>query len=213
MQNLFKTRVKNYQGFCCCLLLFVVVFLATGIWGVSESWGGDVQTSNRDPSGPIICRWLLHSYYSYSCSTLFVLHLMSARGGYLIIPLPYLPCRLLCLHTRWFSNLDVTCLCTRISRTVDPCIRILYLPASPVLITPIRFWIHSLAAVKISSKIEFSSFQDAVSATTSNGASPLHRDPSPCCKTHVMRTMPPIPPLMPAACQCMSPVSNNPGHK
>ena len=37
----------------------VVVYLATGPWDVSESWGGDVPASDSDPFAPRLHRYLL----------------------------------------------------------------------------------------------------------------------------------------------------------
>ena len=66
-------------------------------------------------------------------------HLMSAWGGYPLMPLFSIQSLRLCLHTGSFAHLGVTCLRPRIMRPVAPCIRIRYLPASPALSTHSRF--------------------------------------------------------------------------
>ena len=48
------------------------------------------------------------------------------------------------------------------------------------------------------------------SDTTAHGASPLPLSPYTCRKSQVLASMPPTPPLFPASCQCMSPVSELP---
>ena len=63
-------------------------------------------------------------------------HLVSAMEGYPLMPLPFLPCRLSCLHIGSFSHPGFTCIHFKIPRPVAPCIRLRYLPDSPALATP-----------------------------------------------------------------------------
>ena len=65
------------------VVVVVLIFLATGPWGVSKLWGGDVPTSDRDPSGPRIRHKFIRSYSYYSRSTLSAHLPMSAQGGLL----------------------------------------------------------------------------------------------------------------------------------
>ena len=68
------------------------------------------------------------------------LHPMSAwGGGYLLVPLPFLPCQPSCLHTVSFFHPGVTCLRNRMPMTIYPFIRLRYLTASPALVRPNKF--------------------------------------------------------------------------
>ena len=116
------------------LLLFVVVFLATGLWGVSKSWGGDVPTTDMEPSGPILVNCYI-AIILIPAPPFFPLQPMSAWGGYLLMLLPSLPFQPSCLYTGSFTDLGITCFHPRIPRPVAPCIRLCYLSAYPVLTT------------------------------------------------------------------------------
>ena len=113
------------------VVVVVLIFLATGPWGVSKLWGGDVPTSDRDPSGPRIRHKFIRSYSYYSRSTLSAHLPMSAQGGLLARAPHPLPFRPSCPHTGSFAHPSVTCLRSRIARPVSPCITLCYLPTPP----------------------------------------------------------------------------------
>ena len=175
--------IQNPSETLLGLLLFVVVFLATGLWGESKSWGGDVPTTDMEPSGPI----LVNCYIAI-----------------ILIPAPPFPPSTQCLlggdtcsfpfpisHSYRFvpTQCHFHIQTSPVSVPVNWGPLITALDSSTSLPPPFTrlsdSHFHALSATKIYSNIALSCFQAAVSATTAHGAFVLPRELSPCLKPHM----------------------------